>query len=135
MKQMKEQDIFKRSSMPKRLGMTWEQAYATVSKTLESKDYRMLRDGNTLLWVHIPKPGTAMIWLFDADTPENRPAHFKNYMEALKKAGYQYVAMITDQRPELIALERAGYPVDARSDQQNGKWIFSGAVDLSGGGE
>jgi len=135
MSKMKDQDIFKRSSMPKRLGMTWQQAYATVAKTLESKDYRMLRDGNTLLWVHIAKPGVAMVWLFDADRPENLPEHMGNYMESLKKAGYQYVAMITDQRQELIAAQEAGYPVEYQRKQENGKWMYSGAIDLSRGGE
>ena len=133
MNKMKDQDIFKRSSMPKRMGMTWQQAYATVSKTLESKDYRMMRDGNTLMWMHIARPGVAMVWIFDADKPENLPEHMKNYLDSLAAAGYQIVAMITDQRNELIAAQEAGFKVEYQRHQENGKWMYTAAIDLSGG--
>lgn len=131
MKLLTTQEVFQKSDMPKRMNMTWQEAYTVVAKSLETNEYRMMRDGNSLLWFQIVKPGAANTWLFNADGDDTVEDHYKNYVNAFKKAGYKVIASVTDKRNELFALRKAGSPNEMQIvAMPNDPGLFLGVMKL-----
>lgn len=131
MKRMTPQKIVEKSNMPADLGLSWEQTYAVISESLEGDEFRMMRDGDSLLWMHLTAPHTAETWLLSSAPVEKLPELYANFCAALKRAGYQSFEARTPRRNELLAIKQTGYPVQIQLDASNPqKRVFVGTVTL-----
>ena len=129
---MSTQDIVKHCDELKEFDMPWEKVYAVLHKSLESNEYRILRSGNTLFWIHILEPNKAQMFIFNADTPRNFIRNFRDFAHAIQKAGYTSVFGITENPKIFDILGKEGFDVqveDAGVDQ-NGNQQYKGTWNV-----
>ena len=126
------QDIIKQSDEVKEMGMDWQRVYAAVSISIQNNTHRVLRSGDTLLWIKLLPQKTAQMYVFNADSKKNFLKNMKEFAKALDKAGFETVFGET-HNPQLIEMmKRLGYPVQVKkvgTDDQ-GRTIYRGTVDV-----
>lgn len=83
----------------------WRQVYTWVYKAIQSNEYRMLREHNTLFLYKVNPPVAEHCYLFTADDTKTIIKAFKNGCKALKTAGYNRIETdVLD--PQIIRLAR-----------------------------
>ena len=126
------QDIIKQSDEVKEMGMDWKRVYAAVATSIQNNTHRVMRSGNTLLWVKLMPQKTAQMYVFNADTPKNFLKNMKDFAKALDKAGFETVFGETHSMQLIEMMKRLGYPVQVErvgTDNQ-GRTIYRGTVDV-----
>jgi hypothetical protein len=129
---MSTQDIIKNCNELKDSEHGWEQVYAMIHKSIESNQYRVLRNGNTLFWIKIIEPKVAQMFVFNADTNKNFFRNMKEFAHAMDKAGYKKVFGITHNMQIINLIKRLNYPVtveDAGVDDK-GRQLYKGTVNV-----
>lgn len=126
------QDIIKESDEVKEMGMDWKRVYAAVALSIQNNTHRVMRSGNTLLWVKLLPQKTAQMYVFNADTQKNFLKNMKEFAKALDKSGFESVFGETHNMQLIEMMKRLGYPVKVEqvgTDDQ-GRTIYRGTVDV-----
>jgi len=131
-KRMTTQEIVKNSNEVKKSKQDWKKVYAVLYQSLEAKEYRMLRKGDTLFWIHIDEPHVAQMYVFNADSYKNLFRNMKDFANAMHAAGYKRVYGDTSDMNILNLIKRIGYPVDVKpmGKDEDGKQIYRGTVNV-----
>jgi hypothetical protein len=131
-KQMSTQDIIKRSEELHGTGYDWKKTYAGIHKLLETNQFRILRESNTLFLIRILSPKNAAMFVFDADTPKNFIRNFKGFMKAMHKSGYETVTGTTSNTKIFELVKRAGFPISIEDTgkKHRGDKVYKGTVDI-----
>lgn len=126
------QAIIERSEETKHWGKNWKEVYANLHKALETPEWRILRNGDTLFLIHILNKGIAQVHVFNADAPEKYLENFIEFAKAMEKAGYRKVFGIAEDMEAVNALKQIGYPVQIADAGENrdGKKIYRATVEL-----
>ena len=129
---MTTQEIVKNSNEVKKSKQDWKKVYAVVYQSLETNEYRVLRKGNTLFWIHIDEPDVAQMYVFNADSYKNLFRNMKDFADAMHTAGYKRVYGDTSDMNILNLIKRIGYPVDVQpiDKDDDGKQIYRGTVNV-----
>lgn len=126
------QDIIKESDEVKEMGMDWKRVYAAVALSIQNNTHRVMRSGDTLLWVKLLPQKTAQMYVFNADTQKNFLKNMKEFAKALDKSGFESVFGETHNMQLIEMMKRLGYPVKVEqvgTDDQ-GRTIYRGTVDV-----
>jgi hypothetical protein len=126
------QDIIKESDEVKEMGMDWKRVYAAVALSIQNNTHRVMRSGNTLLWIKLLPQKTAQMYVFNADTQKNFLKNMKEFAKALDKSGFESVFGETHNMQLIEMMKRLGYPVKVEqvgTDDQ-GRTIYRGTVDV-----
>ena len=129
---MTTQEIVKNSNEVKKSKQDWKKVYAVVYQSLETNEYRVLRKGNTLFWIHIDEPNVAQMYVFNADSYKNLFRNMKDFADAMHVAGYKRVYGDTSDMNILNLIKRIGYSVDVQpiGKDDDGKQIYRGTVNV-----
>lgn len=133
MAQMTTQEIFEKCPEINRFGHDWKEVYAQVSDLLRStKEFRMMRSGNSLFLIRITGDHQAEISMFNADPPKKFARNFRDFAEALRAAGYTSATGVTDNLPTLKLVESFGYPIKIENlgKDDNGITQYRGTVNV-----
>ena len=126
------QDIIKESDEVKEMGMDWKRVYAALALSIQNNTHRVMRSGNTLLWIKLLPQKTAQMYVFNADTQKNFLKNMKEFAKALDKSGFESVFGETHNMQLIEMMKRLGYPVKVEqvgTDDQ-GRTIYRGTVDV-----
>lgn len=126
------QDIIKESDEVKEMGMDWKRVYAAVALSIQNNTHRVMRSGDTLLWIKLLPQKTAQMYVFNADTQKNFLKNMKEFAKALDKSGFESVFGETHNMQLIEMMKRLGYPVKVEQvgmDDQ-GRTIYRGTVDV-----
>jgi len=126
------QDIIKESDEVKEMGMDWKRVYAAVALSIQNNTHRVMRNGDTLLWIKLLPQKTAQMYVFNADTQKNFLKNMKEFAKALDKSGFESVFGETHNMQLIEMMKRLGYPVKVEqvgTDDQ-GRTIYRGTVDV-----
>lgn len=126
------QDIIKESDEVKEMGMDWKRVYAAVALSIQNNTHRVMRSGNTLLWIKLLPQKTVQMYVFNADTQKNFLKNMKEFAKALDKSGFESVFGETHNMQLIEMMKRLGYPVKVEqvgTDDQ-GRTIYRGTVDV-----
>jgi len=126
------QDIVKESDEVKEMGMDWKRVYAAVALSIQNNTHRVMRSGDTLLWIKLLPQKTAQMYVFNADTQKNFLKNMKEFAKALDKSGFESVFGETHNMQLIEMMKRLGYPVKVEqvgTDDQ-GRTIYRGTVDV-----
>lgn len=129
-KRMTTQEIFKNCTELK--GQDWKKMYAVVAATLETKKYRMMRNGDTLFWYRMDGPGRAQMYVFNADSYKNLFKNMKQFALAMHKAGFKTVYGETQDINMINLIKRIGFPVDVEKigKDDKGRQLYRGTVNV-----
>jgi hypothetical protein len=129
---MTTQDIFKNCSEIKEAKADWKRMYAAVASSLQTKKYRMMRNGNTLFWFRIESPGVARVFVFNADSYKNLFRNMKDFAKAMEIAKYKTWYGVTQDMNMINLLKRIGYSVDVEKMGKDGKGrqLYRGTVHV-----
>lgn len=129
---MTPQDIFKNCTELKDSDIGWQKFYAIVKETLKTKQYRMLRKGDTLFWIRIDKPHVAQMYVFNADSYKNLFRNMKEFAQAMHLAGYKTVYGETQDINMINLIKRIGFPVDVEKigKDAKGRQLYRGTVNV-----
>ena len=133
MEQMTTQEIFEKCPEINRFGHDWKEAYAQVSNLLRStKEFRMMRCGNSLFLIRISGDHQAEISMFNADPPTKFARNFRDFAKAMRAAGYTSATGVTDNLPTLKLIERFGYPIQIENLGEDAEGItqYRGTVNV-----
>ena len=133
MEQMTTQEIFEKCPEINRFGHDWKEAYAQVSNLLRStKEFRMMRCGNSLFLIRISGDHQAEISMFNADPPTKFARNFRDFAKAMRSAGYTSATGVTDNLPTLKLIERFGYPIQIENLGEDAEGItqYRGTVNV-----
>jgi len=126
------QDIIKESDEVQEMGMDWKRVYAAVALSIQNNTHRVMRSGDTLLWIKLLPQKTAQMYVFNADTQKNFLKNMKEFAKALDKSGFESVFGETHNMQIIEMMKRLGYPVKVEqvgTDDQ-GRTIYRGTVDV-----
>jgi hypothetical protein len=99
---------------------SFHKTYAALHHLLDKPEYRIMRQGNTLFFIHIIGKGECNFALIDADSPKNMLRNAQGFFEAMKKAGYKKGHGET-KNPRLIsAIQNMGIPVQETGKSKSG---------------
>lgn len=132
MKELSTQDIIKKSDELKDVGRGWEEVYTAIYTSIANNTHRVLRTGNTLLWIKLLPNKSAQMYVFNADPPKQFLKNMKEFAKALDRVGFNKVFGET-HNPQLIAMmQRLGYPVDVETigTDKQGRTVYRGTVNV-----
>ena len=112
--------------------MDWKRVYAAVALSIQNNTHRVMRSGNTLLWIKLLPQKTVQMYVFNADTQKNFLKNMKEFAKALDKSGFESVFGETHNMQLIEMMKRLGYPVKVEqvgTDDQ-GRTIYRGTVDV-----
>ena len=126
------QDIIKESDEVKELGVDWKRVYAAVALSIQNNTHRVMRSGNTLLWIKLLPQKTAQMYVFNADTQKNFLKNMKEFAKALDKSGFETVFGETHNMQLIEMMKRLGYPVKVEQvgTDDEGRTIYRGTVNV-----
>lgn len=129
---MSTQDIIKNSTELKESGMDWKRAYVILHLSIENNQGRIFRCGNTLFWIVFGEPHEAQMFVFNADSYKNLLKNFKEFAQAMHKAGFKKVWGETHDKNIIEMIKRLGFPVDVENIGQDsaGRTIYRGTVNV-----
>lgn len=132
MDQMTPQEIIQKCDELKNSGEDWKLMYATIFRSIESNEYRVMRAGNTLFWYHLLGNKEAQMYVFNADTQKNFLRNMREFAKAMEKAGFEKVFGVTENPQLLNMIGRLGYPMSIEEVGQNaqGKTLYKGTVNV-----
>ena len=103
----------------KRYGFDFDQIYTGLHALIQSGGTRVLRHHNTLLVYHIKGEGNADIHLVTADNPYALVSALKQFVVAMKKAGFHTATTSTIDPNMLRMLKVAQVPFTATQEPQS----------------
>lgn len=126
------QDIIKESDEVKEMGMDWKRVYAAVALSIQNNTHRVMRSGNTLLWIKLLPQKTVQMYVFNADTQKNFLKNMKEFAKALDKSGFETVFGETHNMQLIEMMKRLGYPVKVEQvgTDDEGRTIYRGTVNV-----
>ena len=129
---MSPQDIVKNSQEIKESGMDWRHAYIALHHSIEQNQGRVIRCGNTLFWIMLKEPHQAQMYIFNADKYKNLLKNFKEFAQAMHKAGFKKVWGETHDVNMIEVIKRLGFPVDVETvgRDSSGRTIYRGTVNV-----
>lgn len=129
---MSVQDIVKNSTEVKESGMDWRMAYIALHSSIEKNEGRVIRCGDTLFWIVLGEPHQAQMFVFNADSYKNLFRNFKEFAQAMHKAGFKKVWGETHDMNIIELIKRLGFPVDVEEIGQDsaGRTIYRGTVNV-----
>ena len=132
MKQMQPYEIIQHADEVKDSDMDWKKVYAVILVSVQSNQYRVMRNGNTLFWYKLVQPKEAQVFIFNADTHKNLIRNFKEFARAMDVAGFKKVYGDTENQQMLEVIKRLGYPVEVTPTgaMRNGKPVYRGTVNV-----
>jgi hypothetical protein len=104
-KRMTTQDIVEVDC--KRHGVPFKTVYANLYNSIKNNSARVFRFGNTLFTSVIQQPKVTEIHLFTADNPFQVVKAIKEFMVAIKVAGFQKLITSSNNKSLLVLLQRA----------------------------
>ena len=129
---MTTQDIFKNCTEFKDEKADWKKMYAAVAACLQTKKYRMMRNGNTLFLFRIDSPGVAQVFSFNADSHKNFFTNIKEFAKAMEIAKYKMWYGETSDVNLLNLMKRLGYPFDMEKigKDSHGRQLYRGTINV-----
>jgi len=121
---MSVQDIVRESLRRHGRQNDFQKVYAALHYLLKKPEHRILREGNTLFFIHIINKGECKFGLIDADSPKNMLRNAKGFFEAMKKAGYKKGHGETNNPKLISVIERMGIPVRETGRSKSGMINF-----------
>jgi hypothetical protein len=130
--QMTTQDIIKNCDEIKDSNQDWKQIYAVLHHMIESNQYRVVRNGNTLFLIKLLGSGTAQMFVFNADTPKNFLRNMKEFFKAMKVGKFHTVFGITENMKIIDMLKHVGFQVDIENAgvDEKGRPLYKGIVHV-----
>ena len=89
----------------------FEKVYRGLHHLLETNEYRMIRENNTLFLVQIVGKGSGHVQMISADSPKITMRSMLGGLEAMKKANYQRLYFDSVHDKLLPFLQGNGYVV------------------------
>ena len=103
---------------------SFHKTYAALHHLLSKPENRIIREGNTLFFIHIINKGECKFGLIDADSPKNMLRNAQGFFEAMKKAGYKKGHGETKDPRLIKVIERMGIPVQETGRSKSGMINF-----------
>lgn len=100
----------------------FKKVYGGLHHILSGKDYRLLREGNTLFLIKILGNNACHIQLINADSPKKVLKNILEFLKAIQKANYKEVQFDTTNQKIVDFLEHQGYTV---KHQNNKNYVVS----------
>jgi hypothetical protein len=115
---MTTQEIVQHSAEKYYPDIDWRKVYTWCYQAIQSNEYRMLREHNTLFLYHINGTTADHCYLFTADDTKQIIKAFKNGCKALKTAGFKRIETdVLD--PQIIRLARLA-KLDVHNELRDG---------------
>ena len=110
MGRMSTQEIFKRSKELNRYAEEggWEKVYNKVYALTQTKEFRIMRNGNTLFLYKLMEPHTAYMFIINADSPKHFFKNLEQFVLAMQKAEFTKVYGLTDDLPTIKVIQKLG---------------------------
>ena len=91
----------------KRHNISFKDVYANLYNGIQNNTTRIFRFGNTLFTSVIQQPKVTEVHLFTADNPFQLVKAIKEFMSAMKVAGFKKLITSSDKKSLLVLLKRA----------------------------
>jgi hypothetical protein len=110
MKEKTTQEIIRDAPATKEMGDHWEVVYMSLAKLMENtKDNRIMRTGNSLMFYQILAPKIASGVVFSSEPPRVLGEAFIEFCKAMKAAGFEQLITSTDQSMVFKMLAEDGW--------------------------
>lgn len=129
-KQMSPQEIIKADVEKSGSPMPWQNVYAGLVTAVKSPKFRIIRANNSLFAFSIDGKGMATGHLITADNPQTVADSVKQFMQAMKKAGYRQIKSSTSNPKLLEAYKAAGVKVQQSMGQHAQGGQASPAINI-----
>jgi acetylglutamate synthase len=104
-KRMTIQDIVKHDC--ERAGSSFETVYVNLHNSIQNNTARVFRSGNTLFTSEIQEPKVSEVHMFTADKANQLVKAIREFVSAMKAAGFVKLITNTDDESLLLLLKRA----------------------------
>jgi len=110
MGRMSVEEIFKNSKELNRDAKEgdWKKAYEKAQALSQTKEFRVMRCGNSLFLYKIMGPSTAHMFIVNADSPKNFFKNLEQFVLAMKQANFKQVSGVTDDLPTVKIIQKLG---------------------------
>jgi len=110
MKEATTQEIIEGAPITKDFGDHWEIVYMNIANLIEkTKEHRIFRKGNSLLFYIIESPKVATGVVFSIDPPRTQAEAFVEFSKALRQAGFEKLTVSTYLELVPKLLTQAGF--------------------------
>lgn len=99
------QDIVKHDC--ERAGSSFETVYVNLHNSIQNNTARVFRSGNTLFTSEIQEPKVSEVHMFTADKANQLVKAIREFVSAMKAAGFVKLITNTDDESLLLLLKRA----------------------------
>jgi len=122
MKEATLQEIIKGAPITKNFGEHWEIVYMNIANLVEkTKEHRVLRHGNSLLFYIIEEPKVATGVVFSIDPPRTQAEAFVEFAKGMAFGGFETLTTATDLVLAINLLDKAGFDIDVSNVDKNSK--------------
>jgi len=122
MKEATTQEIIQGAPITKDFGEHWEIVYMNIANLVENtKEHRILRKDNSLLFYIIEEPKVATGVVFSIDPPRTQAQAFVEFAKGLAFGGFEKLTVSTNLELVLKLLDKAGLGVAIVSEEKNSK--------------
>jgi|Laugresbdmm110dd_1035094.scaffolds.fasta_scaffold00252_2 hypothetical protein len=122
MKEATLQEIIKGAPITKNFGEHWEIVYMNIANLVEkTKEHRVLRHGNSLLFYIIEEPKVATGVVFSIDPPRTQAEAFVEFAKGMAFGGFETLNTTTDLLLAINLLDKAGFDIDVSNVVKNSK--------------
>ena len=138
MKEATTQEIIKGAPITKDFGEHWEIVYMNIANLLEkTKEHRILRKDNSLLFYIIEEPKVASGVVFSIDPPRTQAKAFVEFAKGLAFGGFEKLTVTTNLVLALELLYKAGFKMTILGEEKNSKVedLHGIEITLQGGNE
>lgn len=88
-------------------GVSFETVYVNLHNAIENNTARVFRSGNTLFTSQIQEPKVSKVHMFTTDKANQLVKAIREFVSAMKVAGFVKLITKTDDKSLLILLKRA----------------------------
>jgi hypothetical protein len=138
MKEATTQEIIRGAPMTKEMGNHWEVVYMNIANLIEkTKENRIFRAKNSLLFYTIGEEKTANGIVFSIDPPRTQAEAFVEFAKALAAAGFEKLIVATHLELVIKLLDKAGFSGNILSKYKDSKIknLHEIEIILQGGNE
>ena len=122
MKDVTTHEIIRGAPITKDFGEHWEIVYMNIANLVENtKEHRILRKGNSLLFYIIEEPKVASGVVFSIDPPRTQAEAFVEFAKGLAFGGFEKLTVSTNLELALKLLDKAGFKMTILGKEKNSK--------------
>lgn len=107
----------------------WKDVYKAVYTTVQMNTHRVLRHGNTLVWLKLLPNQNVEMFVFTADKKQEAVGNLAECLKAALAAGFQEIYFDAPYEDAFEFLEPMGFRVDSAPVEGGYRGVIRGLVE------